>query len=191
MRRLAMVVLALGACGGDTTKLEADLQACNGALAEATAAAKPDPEVIQLTKEESVALKGTLEILRKGIVPLSDEEVGLCRVEEGKCVEVLGLEAGVLAEGRYHLFGKLVAPRAEKEGGWKVRLNRSCETESGSSNASEKTWPIQHNPKGYHLNPMVIVKSPASNETKCTYSLSLDTLSGVTTLEGSYTIPKG
>lgn len=142
-----------------------------------------------LTPLERAALGGLVEELRQGVVPI-EGSVGLCRVEGERCEDdPIRIDSAPLAPGKYHLAGRFVAPRVDKQGGWHVGLERSCRAASGVPNTTRNRWKVTHAPAGYRLDPMVVVTSPAKEERTCTYRLLLETLEGVETLEGSYIIP--
>ena len=175
-------MLLAGGCVRDAV-CEETLAGCRQNLAECL-----EPREPWVTPEERAVLGEVVEELRSGVVAV-DGSVGLCRIDGEACSEMQGLKAGPLPPGKYQLVGRFLAPRVEKEGGWRVQLKRVCTGPSGVASSAENQRTILHEREGTPLALMGVVKSPGAEESVCTYSLGLETLAGFETLEGGYTVP--
>ena len=141
-----------------------------------------------------------LEDLRGGIREFSPNSIGLCKGQGKDCTEFLGLDVGILPEGKYMIRGDFQAPELKPEEGWKVTFNVDCEItrENGDSTTTttknySKEYKVSHVNRteyGYRLSPLYNIESPsARGEHICTWSITAHNLDEERVWKGGYTIP--
>ena len=153
-----------------------------------------------VSEAELELLSPFLTDLREGIREFSPGSIGICKGQGKDCTEFVGLDAGVLPDGKYMIRGDFQAPKLAPEEGWKVTFSVDCEItkKTGDSTSTTtknyaKEYKISHVNRteyGYRLSPLYNIESPSSRgEHKCNWSLSGNNLSEPVVWKGSYTIP--
>ena len=144
--RLPCLSVLLVACGGSGEPAPApSAPAAGPAPAAAPTPAPEAPAERVLSEAEFELLKPTLEDLRAGVRPFSDQSLGVCKTDGRSCVEYVGMDAGELPPGDYLFWAEMRAPKLSRDADWEVTFATDCETEraSGSSSSrNEKTYAI-------------------------------------------------
>ena len=153
-----------------------------------------------VSEAELELLSPFLTDLREGIREFSPNSIGICKGQGKECTEFVGLDAGVLPEGKYVIRGDFQAPKLAPEEGWKVKFSVDCEITKKTSDSTSTTtknyakeYKITHVNRteyGYRLSPLYNIESPSSRgEHQCTWTLTGNNLSEPVVWKGSYTIP--
>ena len=203
MKHTILLLAGLGviwACG-DTEESKSSNEAAVGSENEDVNVIPRGPqEIDSVTSAELELLDPFLTDLREGIREFAPNSIGICKGQGKDCPEFVGLDAGVLAEGKYMIRGDFQAPKLAPEEGWKVKFSVDCQitkksgdTTSTTTKNYAKEYKISHVNRteyGYRLSPLYNIESPSSRgEHQCTWSLTGQNLNEPVVWKGSYTIP--
>jgi hypothetical protein len=184
-----MLLVVLSACGAPISPEPAPI------CPPSAPAASPGNALV-LTPFEDGLLRPLLEDLRAGIRPTSDKAVGICRGKR-TCEEYLGASPGELAPGDYVVRAELAVPELGSD--WSVDYHARCVVKKTGSDGVERTrnddydhtWKVSYAgpSKGYRLEPMQAVHSPADGHRDCTWTLVMHHPAGDHEITGSWSVP--
>ncbi len=155
----------------------------------------PEPTGPQVEAWEAALIQPSLDSIRAGVQPWSDESWGLCTGIQ-KCEQYLGRDAEALPEGDHVLFVELKVP--EIGDGWKMKFHWSCDTHNIHGRTTfqehEKEYTVRYSGpnRGFRLLPLWRIKSPhAQGARDCDYQMTAIRPDGTEgeTWGGSYKTP--
>ena len=210
MKHVLTLAAGLGliwACGdaeqspnSETTSGENEVQNSSQVNDDVNVIPRGEQENNGVSELELELLSPFLTDLREGIREFAPNSIGICKGQGKDCTEFVGLDAGVLPEGKYMIRGDFQAPKLAPEDGWKVKFTVDCEiskksgdSTSTTSKSYAKEYKISHVNRteyGYRLSPLYNIESPSSRgEHKCNWTLTGNNLAEAIVWQGSYTIP--
>jgi hypothetical protein len=194
-----LVLVVLSGCdqlgmGGECGPTE-----CAGVCAQGAVAAAASEGAISTF--ESGLIEPLLTDVRRGIVPWSDQSVGICKGSGRDCDEYLGATVTDLPPGEYMVRAELRVPNIGEKGTWKVRFDTECTTtkksangETTTTNTSSKDYDVQYTGEehGSRLSPLFKIQSPNKNGAQsCTWKLQSLHPDKPAEWTGSWSVPQG
>ncbi len=195
-RRNLIVSLLFAASCGSAPDAASCAAICDAAVATATEG------TVRFTAFEQQVVGALLDDVRKGVRPVDERSLGVCRKGENvrTCDDWIGPVAEDLPEGEYVLFGSFLVPDIGERGTWKVRLETACTTtrvgpdgkELETSATYEKEYDVVHTAagKGYTLSPLRRITSPnPTGRQACTWKIVSLHPDHPQTFEGRWSVP--